>query len=133
MTAALHTMGFPLVDKKVIINLSPAEQKKNGPLFDLAIVIGILKMVGLYRIQSQWMLVLSVRYLWMGQSILEEMIAAILAARKLWLKRLVLPFDATIPRIEIHDLKLVYVETLLDMMNLLAGQQLLPLLVEMIE
>lgn len=42
VTAALHTLGFPLVEKKVIINLSPAEQKKNGPLFDLAIAIGIL-------------------------------------------------------------------------------------------
>lgn len=41
VTAALHTHGITLVEKKVVINLSPAEQKKNGPLFDLAIAIGI--------------------------------------------------------------------------------------------
>jgi magnesium chelatase family protein len=65
----------------------------------------------------------------------EGTIAAILTARKLRLKQLVLPFDPWIPSIEIDDLELVYVETLLDVMNLLAGQQLLPLLpeVEMIE
>ncbi|PGT89030.1 MULTISPECIES: magnesium chelatase domain-containing protein [Bacillaceae] len=37
VAAALHSLGFSLVDMKVTINLSPAEQKKNGPLFDLAI------------------------------------------------------------------------------------------------
>ncbi|MEH7886354.1 magnesium chelatase domain-containing protein [Bacillus sp. JJ1609] len=46
VTGALYTLGFPLVEKKVIINLSPAEQKKNGPLFDLAIALGILKSGG---------------------------------------------------------------------------------------
>lgn len=41
----------------------------------------------------------------------EGMIAAILASKKLRLKRLVLPFDPGIPRIEIDDLELIYVET----------------------
>ena len=43
VSAALYSIGFPVVDSKVVINLSPAEQKKNGPLFDLPIAIGILK------------------------------------------------------------------------------------------
>ncbi|RLQ94819.1 magnesium chelatase domain-containing protein [Falsibacillus albus] len=43
VSAALRSLGFSLVDMKVVINLSPAEQKKNGPLFDLAIAIGVLK------------------------------------------------------------------------------------------
>jgi magnesium chelatase family protein len=40
-------VGFPLVDLKVIINLSPTDLKKNGPLFYLAIALGILKSGGL--------------------------------------------------------------------------------------
>jgi magnesium chelatase family protein len=43
VSAALCSLGFSLVDMKVIINLSPAEQKENGPLFDLAVAIGVLK------------------------------------------------------------------------------------------
>ncbi|MFZ3578021.1 magnesium chelatase domain-containing protein [Virgibacillus sp. DJP39] len=39
VAAALHSMGFPLVDLKVTINLSPTEQKKNGPLFDLVFLV----------------------------------------------------------------------------------------------
>ena len=49
VSAALHTLGFPLVEKKVIINLSPAEQKKNGALFDLAIALGMLKSGGIIQ------------------------------------------------------------------------------------
>jgi magnesium chelatase family protein len=131
VTAALHTLGFPLVEKKVIINLSPAEQKKNGPLFDLSIAIGILKSGGFIQdpipMDAGFIGALS-----LDGTVhpVEGMIAAILAARKLRLKRLVLPFDPSIPSIEIDDLELVYVETLLDVINLLAGQQLLPLLPE---
>ncbi|WP_245712483.1 magnesium chelatase domain-containing protein [Anaerobacillus alkalilacustris] len=42
VSAALHNMGHSIVDKKIVVNLSPAEQKKNGPLFDLAIALGVL-------------------------------------------------------------------------------------------
>ncbi|WP_335871135.1 magnesium chelatase domain-containing protein [Bacillus sp. 2205SS5-2] len=40
--AALHSMKHSLTDQKIIINLSPAEQKKNGPLFDLPMALGVL-------------------------------------------------------------------------------------------
>ncbi|MFA1820125.1 magnesium chelatase domain-containing protein [Virgibacillus oceani] len=30
-------------DKKIVINLSPGEQKKNSPIFDLAMAIGVMK------------------------------------------------------------------------------------------
>lgn len=43
VSAALHCMGHSLVDKKIVVNLSPAEQRENGPLFDLAIALGLLK------------------------------------------------------------------------------------------
>jgi magnesium chelatase family protein len=43
VSAALRSIGFPLIDMKVVMNLSPAEQKKNGPLFDLAIALCVLK------------------------------------------------------------------------------------------
>lgn len=32
-----------VTDQKMVVNLSPAEHKKNGPLFDLAIGIDALK------------------------------------------------------------------------------------------
>ncbi|MBM4760908.1 magnesium chelatase domain-containing protein [Bacillus sp. B15-48] len=43
ITAAFGSLGYHIFHKKFIINLSPTEQKKNGPLFDLPIAIGMLK------------------------------------------------------------------------------------------
>ena len=131
VAAALHTMGFPLVEKKVIINLSPAEQKKNGPLFDLAIALGILKSGDFIQeripVDAGFIGALS-----LDGTVhpVEGMIAAILAAKKLKLKRMFLPFDPTIPNVDISGLELVYVETLQDVINLLSGQQQLPLVRE---
>jgi magnesium chelatase family protein len=42
VTAALHGLGYTLVNQKVIINLSPAELKKTGPLYDLSMALAVL-------------------------------------------------------------------------------------------
>lgn len=41
--AALYANECQIPDKKIVINLSPTEQKENSPIFDLAMVIGIMK------------------------------------------------------------------------------------------
>ena len=40
--AAIRNSGFILPPKKVVINLSPANMKKKGSVFDLAIAIAVL-------------------------------------------------------------------------------------------
>lgn len=56
----------------------------------------------------------------------EGMIAAIIAAKKLKLKKLFLPFDPTIPKVDIDNIELIYIQTLQDVIDYLGGQQLLP-------
>ncbi len=46
VAAALRSCRYEVPDQKVIVNLSPAEQKKNGPMFDLAVAIGLLWAMG---------------------------------------------------------------------------------------
>ncbi|MBH9967916.1 YifB family Mg chelatase-like AAA ATPase [[Bacillus] enclensis] len=127
VSAALRSLGFSLVDMKVIINLSPAEQKKNGPLFDLAIAIGVLKSGDFLKDEvpknAGFIGALS-----LDGSVLpvEGMIAAILAAKKLKLRTLYLPYDPSIPSIDIPGLELVYIETIRDVLDVLSGQQLIP-------
>jgi magnesium chelatase family protein len=41
VAAALHGMGYTLANQKVIINLSPSELKKTGPIYDLPMAIGV--------------------------------------------------------------------------------------------
>lgn len=47
--AAVYTNDCQIPDKKIIINLSPAEHKKNSPIFDLAMAIGVMKEAGEIR------------------------------------------------------------------------------------
>ena len=44
--SALYNSGFIISDKKTVINLAPANIRKEGPSFDLAMVIGILASMG---------------------------------------------------------------------------------------
>jgi len=43
---ALKNSGFDFPQKKVVVNLAPADVKKEGPAFDLAIAIGVLSAAG---------------------------------------------------------------------------------------
>ncbi|WP_404329968.1 YifB family Mg chelatase-like AAA ATPase [Mesobacillus maritimus] len=125
ITAAFHSLGYRLFHKKVIINLSPPEQKKNGPLFDLPIAIGIL-------ISMQDILVdisddtgfLGALSLDGGVEPVGGMLPAVLAARKLGLRKLYLPYDENIPSIDIKDLQLIYVSSLLDVIKHLSGESI---------
>ncbi len=46
---AIKNSGYSLPSKKIIINLAPADIKKEGPAFDLPIAIGILASLGYIR------------------------------------------------------------------------------------
>jgi magnesium chelatase family protein len=98
VAAALRSLSFSLVDMKVVSNLSPAEQKKNGSLFDLAVAIGVLKSGKFLKEEvprdAGFIGALSLD----GTVVpVEGMIAAILAAKKLKLRTLFLLFDPSIP------------------------------------
>ena len=49
ISTALHTIGGRLPGKKIVINMAPADLKKEGSSFDLAIAIGILAASGQYN------------------------------------------------------------------------------------
>jgi magnesium chelatase family protein len=110
----------------VVINLSPAEQKMNGPLFDLNISLGIQKNGqfpkryprddGFVGVLSSDGTVLPV----------EGMIAATLASNNHKLRILYLPYDPSIPKIDIQHIELIYIERIQDVLDVLSGQQLLP-------
>ena len=40
---AIHNSGYLLPAKKIVVNLSPADKRKKGTLFDLAIAVAVLK------------------------------------------------------------------------------------------
>ena len=40
--AAIKNSGYEILNRKIIVNLAPADRKKEGSLFDLPIAVGIL-------------------------------------------------------------------------------------------
>lgn len=45
--AAMKNSGFGFPDDRLIVNLAPADMKKEGPAFDLAIAVGVIASTGL--------------------------------------------------------------------------------------
>jgi len=52
ITTALLTIGAKMPGKRIVVNLAPADFKKEGSSFDLAIAIGILAASGQYEFPS---------------------------------------------------------------------------------
>lgn len=46
VVAALYANDCEVLDRKIVIHLSPAEQRKNNPIFYLVMAIGIMKEAG---------------------------------------------------------------------------------------
>jgi magnesium chelatase family protein len=127
ITASLHTMGISLADQRIIISLSPAEQKKNGPMFDLAMAICVLLSIGELKVKiSPHTGFIGALSLYGEILPVEGMLPAVLAAKRLGLKRLYMPFDQTLPTLEIDGLELIYVNSLHEVIQHLSGQGLLP-------
>jgi len=128
VTSALYSFGQELIDQKIVVNLLPSEQKKNGPIFDLPIAIGILKSKGV--IQSQ----ISASTCFIGALSLDGtihpfdgLLAAALAAKKLGFSLLYMPYDANLPEMRMDGIEIVYVSSLHEVVKHLSGQSILHL------
>ena len=122
ITAAFQSLNVFLHQQKIIINLSPPEQKKNGPMFDLPIAIGILSCLQEIKTnipQSTGF----IGALSLDGSIqpVDGMLAAVLAAKKVGLRRIFLPFTESLLGFEIENLELIYVDHLQQVVDSLAG------------
>ncbi|WP_231514934.1 magnesium chelatase domain-containing protein [Oceanobacillus salinisoli] len=89
---ALYANDCEISDRKIIINLSPAEQKKNSPIFDLAMAIAVMKEADEIKDEiPEHAAFLGVLSLDGTIKSVEGMLPAIMAARKEGFKILYLP------------------------------------------
>lgn len=130
--AAIKNAGFAFPMRKVVINLTPADVRKEGPIYDLPIAVGILAAsdgVAATCLDD---------YLFLGEMSLDGtlrpvagVVAIAAAARKLGLKGLVLPADnayeaAVVPGLAVYGFK--HLTEVVDFLNQPEGRQ--PLKVE---
>ena len=79
---AMETLGFRVPGKKIVINLAPADLRKNGSGYDLPIAIGIMASSGKYSFDH------AEDYLMMGE---------------LGLDGSVRPIEGALPYVELRD------------------------------
>ena len=124
--SAIQQSGFEFPRKRVIINLAPAGIRKQGPLFDLPIAVGILIAQQSDRFDKN----LLCRSLFIGELSLSGKLRPIrgalsitLMAKNSGLKRVVLPIENATEARGIEDIEICPFSTLREVILWLNGKQ----------
>jgi magnesium chelatase family protein len=128
---ALKNCGIKLPDRRITVNLAPADLKKEGTLFDLPIAIGILQAAKLLHIAPSFL----EETLFMGELSLDGSIKPIKGAlaiaydaKRLGRKRLIVPQANAQESALIKEIEVFGVKHLVDLIAFLRGEK--PLLPE---
>jgi magnesium chelatase family protein len=129
--STLRSLECDVTDQKIVVNLSPSEQKKNGPLFDLAMAVGLLKESGHVNV------VIPNTVAFIGALSLdgdvekvEGMLPALIAANKLGFTRVYVPYDPLIPFEMLEGFECIVVKHINEVLQHLNGKEMLPYFIE---
>lgn len=123
---ALKNCGIILPDRKITVNLAPADLKKEGTLFDLPIAIGILQAAHLLAMSQTFLdETLFVGELSLDGSIkhVKGVLAIACDAQKLGKKRLIVPKSNAQEAALIKGIEVIGVETLVELIAFLRHER----------
>ncbi len=122
---ALQSMGFRIPGKKIVINLAPADMHKKGSGYDVPIALGII------AASRQRTLPLLDSFMIMGELGLDGTVREVPGAlptvelaEKSGLKGCILPLASAMEAVEYEGLEVYGVETLDDVLRILAGDEI---------
>jgi magnesium chelatase family protein len=125
ITTALKNSGIRLPEKKITVNLAPADLKKEGTLFDLPIAIGILQAAGYIQCSISFL----DETLFLGELSLDGVIRPIKGAlpiaydaQKLNKKRIILPKDNAQEAALIEDIEIIGASSLTELVAYLRDE-----------
>jgi magnesium chelatase family protein len=128
ITAALKNSGFRLPERKITVNLAPAALKKEGTLFDVPIALGILHAAQLLVVSPSFL----EETIILGELSLDGSIRPIKGALPIAFdaprfgkKRLIVPYDNTHEAALIHDIEVIGVKHLVELVAFLRKEQLI--------
>lgn len=128
ITATFHSLGYTIFHKKIIVNLCPSEQKKNGPLFDMPIAIAILMSLHLVpENMPENTGFLGALSLDGGIQTVEGILPAILAAKQIGMKKIYIPMDDTLPKLDFADMEIRYATNLREVVEDLTLKKAIPI------
>ncbi|MBS4178183.1 YifB family Mg chelatase-like AAA ATPase [Lederbergia citrea] len=125
--SVLRHLDCNVAAQKIVVNLSPSEQRKNGPLIDLAIAIGILReMQYIYNEIPPDLAFVGALSLDGTVVPADGMLPAVLAAKSLGFSQVFIPYDPSIPLHLIEGVELIVVNHVKDVMDYLCGKRVPP-------
>ncbi len=120
--SAIKNSGFEYPVKRITVNLAPADIKKEGPIYDLAIAVGVLsvdKNIGLHNIRD---------YVLLGELSLDGhvkrvkgVLPILISARALGFKKFIIPKDNAVEASFISGIEVYPVDTLSECVDFLSG------------
>lgn len=123
--AAIKNSGIEFPSRKIVVNLAPADKRKEGTFFDLPIAIGIL--IAFEEIREIWLDNLD-DTIFLGELSLDGKINRIngilpmcIEAVNLGIKRVVIPKGNLVEALIIKGLEIIPVDNLLDVVDFLMG------------
>ena len=131
VTAAINNAGYPTLIGRLIINLAPADLRKEGPVYDLPIAVGQLVAAGVIRPDTAGVgdRIDHRQCLMAGELALDGRIRPIrgaiamaMLARELGLPRIMVPADNAIEAAVVEGVEVMGMRTLADVVSLLNGQ-----------
>lgn len=122
---AIKNSGMEFPSRKIVVNLSPADKKKEGTFFDLSIAVGILISIGeISRIEINEFS----NTIFIGELSLDGRINKIngilpmcIEAVKLGIKRVVVPVENSIEASIVKDLEIIPVDNLTQVIDYIKG------------
>lgn len=122
--AAIKNSGYELRSKKILINLAPAEIKKEGSAFDLAIAVGILNNIGYIKNTN------IEEYAILGELSLDGKVNNIsgilpmcIELKRLGIKKIILPKENINEALILNNLEIFGVESLKETVEFLNGEK----------
>lgn len=130
--SAIKNSGYDFAPRKITVNLAPAYAKKEGPIFDLAIALGILCSTEQAGVDEHNVPLCAVSdYVFLGELSLSGAVTKIngvmpmlIAAREHGVKKVVIPKDNINEAKYICGIDIYAVETLRDAVSLINGKDM---------
>lgn len=121
---AIRNSGFELPSRKIIINLAPANTKKEGSLYDLPIAVGILidlDLIKKERIQN----ITFIGELSLDGSInkVKGILPMCIEAKNLNIKEVIVPKENAKEAAVVRGLRVIGVDSLIDVVDYLSGHK----------
>ena len=120
---AIKNSGFEFQSRKIVVNLAPANTKKEGSLFDLPIAVGILMNFG--YIKRQFLN----KTIFVGELSLDGKInkakgilPICIEAKKMGIRRIILPRENSKEAAIVNSLEVIGVSTLDELVQYLNGE-----------